>query len=196
MLTIDSRVTRPEINDESCPPITWTEVKHAINEIKNNKATGPYLIAAKLTKLCNEIYNTGYWPKDQLSQETKINKIPRIQGNWRNESSHKATSEKYDGPHEREIEAELDNAQSGFRQGKGTREGLLNLRLICERNVYVQKDVNICFLDYEQASHRVRHEPLIQCQSEIGVNGKDIIDHQNLALGTDSLSASHERVVR
>ena len=36
------------------------------------------------------------------------------------------------------IEAELDDAQSGFRQGKGTREGLLNLRLIiflCERHL-------------------------------------------------------------
>ena len=32
----------------------------------------------------------------------------------------------------RKIEAELDDAQSGFRQGKGTREGILNLRLICE----------------------------------------------------------------
>ena len=32
------------------------------------------------------------------------------------------------------IEAELDDAQSGFRQGKVTREGLLNLRLICERH--------------------------------------------------------------
>ena len=47
------------------------------------------------------------------------------------------------------IEAELDDAQSGFRQGKGTREGLLNLRLICEINLEVQKDVYkkyICFL--------------------------------------------------
>ena len=28
------------------------------------------------------------------------------------------------------IKAQLDDAQSGFRQGKRTREGLLNLRLI------------------------------------------------------------------
>ena len=42
------------------------------------------------------------------------------------------------------IEAELDDAQSGFRQGKWTREGLLNLRLICERHLEVQKDVYIC----------------------------------------------------
>ena len=43
----------------------------------------------------------------------------------------------------RKIETELDGAQSGFRQGKGTREGLLNLRIICERHLEVQKDVPI-----------------------------------------------------
>ena len=41
------------------------------------------------------------------------------------------------------IETELGDAQSGFRQGKGTREGLLYLRLICERHLEVQKDVYI-----------------------------------------------------
>ena len=58
------------------------------------------------------------------------------------------------------IEAELDDAQSGFRQGKGTREGLLNLRLIIflrERHLEVQKYVYIYFLDYEKAFDRVRH---------------------------------------
>ena len=38
------------------------------------------------------------------------------------------------------IETELDDAQSGFRQGKGTREGRLNLRL-SERYLEVQIDV-------------------------------------------------------
>ena len=78
------------------------------------------------------------------------------------------------------IEAELDDAQSGFRQGKGTREGLLNLRLICERHLEAQKDVYICFLDYEKAFDRVRHEPLMQCLSEIGVDGKYINIIRNL----------------
>ena len=36
-----------------------------------------------------------------------------------------------------------------------------------------KKDVFICFLEYEKAFDRVRHEPLMQCQSEIGVDGKD-----------------------
>ena len=67
-LYADDRVTRPDIDDESGPSITLTEVKHAINKLKNNKATGTDLIAAemlkafddgplgKLTQLCNEIY--------------------------------------------------------------------------------------------------------------------------------------------
>ena len=67
------------------------------------------------------------------------------------------------------LKIELGDAQSGFRQGKGTREGLLNLRLICERHLEVQKDVYICFLDYEKAFDRGRHEPLMKCLSEIGV---------------------------
>ena len=42
------------------------------------------------------------------------------------------------------IEAELDDAQSGFCQEKWTREGLLNLRLISEvTHLEVQKDVGI-----------------------------------------------------
>ena len=72
------------------------------------------------------------------------------------------------------LSSELDDAQSDFRQGKGTREGLLNLRLICERHLEVHKYLYICFLDYEKAFDRVRHEPLMQCLREIGVDGKYI----------------------
>ena len=41
------------------------------------------------------------------------------------------------------IEAELDDAQRGFRQGKWTGEGLLNLRLTWERHLEVQKKICI-----------------------------------------------------
>ena len=108
----------------------------------------------KLTQLCNEIYNTGYWPKE-----------PK-------ESIGQTTTEIVMDRMKEKIEAELDDAQSGFRQGKGTREGLLNLRLICERHLEVQNDVYICFLDYGKSFDRVRHEPLMQCLSEIGVDWK------------------------
>ena len=153
-LYADVRVTRPDIDDESGPSITSTEVKRAIKKLKNNKATGTALIAAemlkalddgplgKLTKLCNEIYNTGYLPKElKESISIPIPKKPRQEYRTISIMSQvtklllKIVMNRMKG----KIEAELDDAQSGFRQGKGTREGLLNLRLICERHLEVQK---------------------------------------------------------
>ena len=157
-LYADDRVTRPDIDDESDPSITLTEVKHATNKLKNNKATGADLIAAdmlkafddgplgKLTQLCNEIYNTGYWPKE-LKESIFIPiplkpKATRCQ-EYRTISIMsqvtklllKIVMDRMKG----KIEAELVDVHSGFRQGKGTRECILNLRMICERHLEVQK---------------------------------------------------------
>jgi len=41
------------------------------------------------------------------------------------------------------IDKEVSRLQSGFRPGTGTREGIFNLRTICERTIDVQKDVYI-----------------------------------------------------
>ena len=135
----------------------------------------------KLTQLCNEIYNTGYWPKEL--KESIFIPIPKKSKATRCQEYRtisimsqvtklllKIVMDRMKG----KIEAELYDAQSGFRQGKGTREGALNIRLICERHLEVHKYVYICFLDYEKAFDRVRHEPLMQCLHEIGVDGKDI----------------------
>ena len=198
-LYADDRVTRPEINYESGPSITSAEVKHDIKKLKNNKATGTDLIAAemlkalddgpieKLTQLCNEIYNTGYWPKDlkesifiPIPKKPKATRCQEYRTISIMSQVTKLLLKIVMDRMKMKVEAELDDAQSGFCQGKGTREGLLNLRLICERHLEVQKDVYICFLDSEKAFDRVRHEPLIQCLREIGVDGKDIQIIRNL----------------
>ena len=160
-LYADDRVTRPEINDASGPSITSTEVKHAIKKLKNNKATGTDLIAAemlkaledgplgKLTQLCNEIYDTGYWPKE-LKESIfipipKKPKATRCQEYRRISIMSQVTKLLLNIVMDRmkgKIEAELDDAQSGFRQGKGTREGLLNLRLISSRLDYCNSLLN------------------------------------------------------
>ena len=72
------------------------------------------------------------------------------------------------------IEAEISELQSGFMSGKGTREGIFNMRMICERYIEVNKDVYACFIDYEKAFDRVNHENMIDCLKDIGLNGKDI----------------------
>ena len=155
-LYADDKVTRPHIDDESGPSITSTEVKHAIKQLKNNKATGTDLIPAemlkalddgpigKLTQLCNKIYNTGYWPKEL--KDSIFIPIPKKPKPTRCQEYRtisimrqvtklllKIVMDCMKGT----MEAGIDNDQSGFRQGKRTREGLLNLRLICERHLEV-----------------------------------------------------------
>ena len=39
------------------------------------------------------------------------------------------------------IENEISNLQSGFMSGKGTREGIFNMRMLCERYCEVSKDI-------------------------------------------------------
>ena len=166
-LYADDRVTRPEINDESGPSITSAEVKHAVKKkLKNNKASGTDLIAAemlkalddgpieKLTQLCNEIYNTGYWPKDlkesifiPIPKKPKATRCQEYRTISIMSQVTKLLLKIVMDRMKRKIETELDDAQSGFRQGRATREGLLNLRLICERH--------LVFLDYEKAFDRV-----------------------------------------
>ena len=56
------------------------------------------------------------------------------------------------------IDWEISPTQSGFRRGMGTREGIFNLRTINERYLEKHKDVYTCFIDYEKAFDRVKHE--------------------------------------
>ena len=140
-------------------------MKHVIKKLKNHKATGTDLIAAemlkalddgpidKLTQLCNEIYNTGYWPKDlkesifiPIPKKPKATRCQEYRTISIMSQVTKLLLKIVIDRMKMKIETELDDAQSGFRQGKGTREGLLNLRLICERHLEVQKDGYICFL--------------------------------------------------
>ena len=51
--------------------------------------------------------------------------------------------------------------------GKGTREGIFNLRMICERYSEVYRDVYACFIDYEKAFDQVNHEKIIKCLNDI-----------------------------
>ena len=44
---------------------------------------------------------------------------------------------------EKKVEAEISENKSGFRPGKGTREGIFNFRIIIQRYIEVQKPVYI-----------------------------------------------------
>ena len=67
------------------------------------------------------------------------------------------------------INKEVNELQSGFRSGMGIREGIFNLRFICERALEVGKEVYICFIDYTKAFDWVKHSEMIECLKEIGI---------------------------
>ena len=68
----------------------------------------------------------------------------------------------------------MSRLQSVFQPGTGTREGIFNLRTICERGTDVQKDVYICFIDYTKCFDRVKHFKMIECLSEFGIDDKNL----------------------
>ena len=81
------------------------------------------------------------------------------------------------------IDKEVSRLQSGFRPGTGTREGMFNLRTICERATDEQKNVYICFIDYTKAFDRVKHFKMIEGLSEIG----RLTNNNQTVLGTVSI---------
>ena len=64
------------------------------------------------------------------------------------------TSYYIDEKQTKKIENEISELQSRFMAGKGTREGFVNLRMICERYSEVNQDVYACFIHYEEAFDR------------------------------------------
>ena len=59
-------------------------------------------------------------------------------------------------------------------EGKGTTNAIFVLRMLAERAVEMQKDMYVCFIDYEKAFDRVKHGELINMLERIGADGKDV----------------------
>ena len=57
----------------------------------------------------------------------------------------------------------------GFRKGKGTRDAIFQLRMICERAMQMNKVVYLCFVDYQKAFDRVRHDKLLEIMERAGI---------------------------
>ena len=135
----------------------------------------------KITDLCNKIYDSGYIPEDmKKSTFIPLPKKPKAVNctDFRTISlmSHvtKILLKIILYRNSAAIDREIGENQSGFRKGKGTREGIFNLRTINERYLEKQKDVYICFINYEKAFDRVNHEKLIEKLKLAGMDGKDV----------------------
>ena len=72
------------------------------------------------------------------------------------------------------IDIEVDEAQFGFRPGRGTREGIFSFNVLAQKHIEYQKELYICFIDYAKAFDKVKHENLIECLKQIGIVSRDI----------------------
>ena len=54
------------------------------------------------------------------------------------------------------------------------------MRMLSERAIEVQHNLNLCFIDFEKAFDRVKHKDLIKMLQNIGVDGKDLRLIRNL----------------
>ena len=178
---------------ERGPGVIKEEVLHAIKYIRSGKAGGSDGVLIEHLKalddetidivvnICQKIYENGHLPEDlKHSNFIKIPKKPNAQecSDHRTISlmSHmvKVVLKVVLQRIEDKIEGEISESQSGFREGVGTREGILNLRLIVDKYLEARKNIYICFIDYTKAFDCVKHEDLIRCLERLPIDKNDI----------------------
>ena len=59
-------------------------------------------------------------------------------------------------------------------EGNATRNAIFILRMFCKRSIEMQKDMYLCFIDYEKAFDRAKHGDLIKILKRAGVERKDL----------------------
>ena len=58
------------------------------------------------------------------------------------------------------VNRELPDVQAGFRNGRGTRDQIANIRRIIKKAREFQKSIYFCFIDYAKAFDCVDHNKL------------------------------------
>ena len=196
----DDREDTPQIRkDIDGPEILKDEVRFAINHMKHNKACGPDNIFAeflhateefsadKITEIANDIYNSSNIPED-LSKSIFI-ALPKKPGATECELHRtislmsvvlKVILRILMHRMRNKIRPEIDNTQCGFTKDTGTRNAIFILRNICERAIEVNKDLYLCFIDFNKAFDRVRHKRLLDMLQSLDLDGKDIRLIKNL----------------
>jgi hypothetical protein len=174
------------------PDLIKSEILSAIAALKKKKAVGMDEIPAEflkiigdkalneLVRLCKEMYNQGVWPKDF----TQIVMIPLPKKTNATECADHRTISLV--PHaskimlkiltkriESKVEGFIGKNQFGFRKGRGTRDAIGVLRMLCERSIENDNDIYICFVDFEKAFDRVNWVIMMDILKNLGVDWRD-----------------------
>ena len=183
---------RIESNNDG-PSIMEEEVSTALKKMKDGKAVGPDNITTEmikalegfgittLTKLINNIYDTGHIPSD-LSKSIFI-ALPKKPNANECKNHHTISLMSHVTKIllriimmriRNKILPEIAQEQCGFIEGKGTVNALYIIRTIIERALEVQKDLHLCFIDYTKAFDKVKHNNIIVILEALNIDGKDL----------------------
>ena len=195
---------RPEENDieivnDEGPEIMRSEVEAAIKEMKAGKAVGGDGVAAEalqalgdfaidqLTSLFQQIYQSGNII-DEMCDSVFV-ALPKVEGTLEC-SKHRTLSIMSQITKillriilkriRSKLRTQISDQQFGFVPGKGTSNALFALRVLTENVLEVQKDIFVCFVDYEKAFDKVKHANLFNMLNEAGIDGKDMRLMRNL----------------
>ena len=67
------------------------------------------------------------------------------------------------------VNSELPDVQAGFRESRGTRDQIANIRWIMEKAREFQKNIYFCFIDCAKAFDCVDHNKLLKILQEVGI---------------------------
>ena len=67
------------------------------------------------------------------------------------------------------MNRELPDVQAGFRNGRGTRDQIANIRWIIKKRKEFQKNIYLCFIDYAKPFDYVDHNKLWKILKEMGI---------------------------
>ena len=87
------------------------------------------------------------------------------------------------------VNHEITGVQADFRNGRGTRDQIANIRWIIKKAREFQKNIYFCFIDYAKAFDYVDHNKLWKIMKEMGIP-----DHMTCLLR--NLYAGQETTVR
>jgi hypothetical protein len=133
-----------------------------------------------MTKLINTIYENGEWPKD-FTEVTMIALKKKPQATKCSDHctvsliahAAKIVAKILRRRIEKKIEDVLREDQFGFRRGKGTRNAIGMLRIISERTLEIDEELNVCFIDWQKTFDRVNWTKLMQILKEAGIDWRE-----------------------
>ena len=159
------------------PDILEGEVNWPLGSSITNKASGGDGIPVELFQIlkddavkvlysiCQQIWKTQQWPQDW--KRSVFTPIPK-KGDVKECSNYctitiishasKVMLKILQVRLQPYMNCELPDVQAVFKEGRGTREQIANIRCIIERARELQKNIHFCFIDYAKAFDCVDHK--------------------------------------